>query len=107
MSGSLWTTVAVFGIEPSVHFTAPLSISLFARLEGAAQFVGEQSEAFRRCRVLRFDIVRRAAARALGQERNADPLLLEVDGQDLERPSHPPRDLRGPIGRSACWSERR
>ena len=44
------------------------------------------------------------ARRAFGQQRDADPLLLEVDAQDLERPRHPGCDLAGPAvraGRSA------
>ena len=44
--------------------------------------------------------------RALRNERDADPLLLEVDAQDLECRRHPHGDRPGPSLRSPCRRER-
>jgi hypothetical protein len=70
--------------------------------EDVLQFVGHRSEAFRRCLVWRSGVV---VALLFGDERDTDPLLGEINAQDLEWRRHARRDDRRPVLRS-CRRER-
>src|SRR5258705_8994722 len=84
-----------------------LAWSLLAPFEGAAQLVGKRSDPLRRG-VLMFGVLRIAGPRrTFRNQRDADPLLLEVDARNLERPGHARRERRGPFRRSSRRTERR
>src|SRR5688500_17128012 len=47
------------------------------------------------------------AGRAVGNERDADALLLEIDAEDLEGPDHADRHRARPSIGATCWRKRR
>src|SRR4029453_16180658 len=74
----------------------------------AAHRVGERAEPFNRSNIVVFGVIPRAGpGGTLRNERDTDPFLLEIDGQNLERSRHPRGDQGGPSLRTLRRTEGR